>query len=420
MTNSHGWIRKRRRLIRCAGWTASIALAGVTSAILWFGPTQQFWVPPILIFVTAALWHPWMKREGGVPVLIYHSVTRDGAWLPGSRNIAVSPELFGQHLETLRTMGCTVLRTAELVEARRVGRPLGKRPVVIHFDDGYLDNWVAALPLLKRYGFPATLFVSTDFIESGNDLRPNLDDIENGKISADDLQWAGYLNWAELSALQASGLVDIEAHGVDHGRVVTGPRTVDVLTHENWRRHAWMQWRHMPGNKSGWFRDSAPRFEPLGTPVPQSASALAARSWDAQGRETQAAYENRVATDLSTAKRTLETNLANRIQFFCWPFNETNDKAHELALKAGFVATTGGNGENRPGEDPTIISRYHVVASAFGWSQSILDGLLFRARVRLYHGNYYWGLLVIPLNAAERIYGRFAGLVGRIRFGKRK
>src|SRR5690606_31029428 len=47
------------------------------------------------------------------------------------------------------------------------GAPLPKKSVLITFDDGYLDNWVYAHPVLKRYGMSAVLFAITGFIGEG-------------------------------------------------------------------------------------------------------------------------------------------------------------------------------------------------------------------------------------------------------------
>jgi len=398
-------------MIRCGGWLASLAVTGVATTLLCSGTTQHCILGIVLFGLGLTLWHPLMKQEGGVPVLTYHSVTDDGSWFPWSENISVPPELFERNLESLKRMGCTVLRTDELVAARKTGRPLGERPVVIQFDDGYLDNWVAALPLLKRHRLPATVFVPVDFVEPGNELRPTLDDVDCGRLNAAELTWNGYLNWAELKAMRASGLIDVEAHGVGHGRVATGNETTGILTKENWRRHAWLQWRHMPGNKSHWYRGEYPPLAPLGAPVPRSASALAARSWSCEGLETQAAYEERVSTELRQAKRILENELDSTIRFFCWPFDETNDTARELALKAGYTATTGGEGENRSHEDPAIISRCHVGAGVLGRPCLLLDNFVFCARVRLFQGNYYWGFLVIPLDLVRRAREVFARLL---------
>lgn len=403
MIESHGKDRRRRRIFLCVGWSVSVTGAVAVAAVLCSASSENYGIAATLVVVTLAVWHRWMKREGGVAVLIYHSVTAAGEWLPWSNEISVSPELFEEQLAALKKMRCTVMRTSELVEARQAGQPVGRRPVVIHFDDGYLDNWVAALPLLKQADQPATIFVSTDFVELGNTLRPTLDQLESGQVDASQLRWDGYLNWAELREMETSGLMDVECHGVDHGRVPVGPASEDILTEENWRRHAWMQWRHMRGSKSNWYRCNTPPFEPAGTPVPLSAPALSARAWIGGRTEDQETYEERVTDELRTSKRILEQRLGKVVRFFCWPFNTTNARAHELALESGFVATTGGDGENRPGEDASVISRFHVNAGILGRSSVAFDTFIFRANVRLLQGNYYWGVLILPINFVRRL-----------------
>jgi peptidoglycan/xylan/chitin deacetylase (PgdA/CDA1 family) len=42
------------------------------------------------------------------------------------------------------------------------------RPLAITFDDGYLDNYTQAYPLLKEFGVPATIFIATNFMDSKN------------------------------------------------------------------------------------------------------------------------------------------------------------------------------------------------------------------------------------------------------------
>ncbi|MZQ82494.1 polysaccharide deacetylase family protein [Paenibacillus sp. 5J-6] len=67
-----------------------------------------------------------------------------------------------------------------------------EKPVLLTFDDGYLDNYEKAMPILAKYGFPATLFVSPGMTEQD-----------------------GYLNWEQIKKMQARGW-DIQPHGMSH------------------------------------------------------------------------------------------------------------------------------------------------------------------------------------------------------------
>lgn len=76
----------------------------------------------------------------------------------------VSPERFQQHLGFLRKNHFNVITLKEFVDAKRNGRSLPARTTVLTFDDGYENNYTNAFPLLKQYGYPATIFMVSDFI----------------------------------------------------------------------------------------------------------------------------------------------------------------------------------------------------------------------------------------------------------------
>jgi peptidoglycan/xylan/chitin deacetylase (PgdA/CDA1 family) len=96
------------------------------------------------------------RREPHVLVLLYHRIA--AADTPDPWGLCVGQSRFREHLEVLQRM-------ATVIPLRHVGdlrnRDRGKRVVALSFDDGYLDNLHAALPLLERFGAPATFFVPT-------------------------------------------------------------------------------------------------------------------------------------------------------------------------------------------------------------------------------------------------------------------
>ena len=97
----------------------------------------------------------------GAVILMYHRVT-DLARDP--YQLAVAPEHFTQHLNHLQRT-CSVLPLPDLIEALRA-KTLPPRAVAITFDDGYIDNYCEAYPLLKAAGLPATIFVASGKIDS--------------------------------------------------------------------------------------------------------------------------------------------------------------------------------------------------------------------------------------------------------------
>src|SRR5262245_54886386 len=72
------------------------------------------------------------------------------------------PDTFEQQMRFLKSC-YTVLSLAELV-SRSMRGDVPERAVAITFDDGYRDNYEYAFPILKKYQFPATIFVATGAI----------------------------------------------------------------------------------------------------------------------------------------------------------------------------------------------------------------------------------------------------------------
>jgi peptidoglycan/xylan/chitin deacetylase (PgdA/CDA1 family) len=322
-----------------------------------------------------------MRRRGGVPIIVDHSVSPAPAWLPWADNISVRPDTFRRHMQILRRSGWNVIATRELVEARRAGRALPPRSVVLHFDDGYLDNFQIAMPILREAGFPATCFVSADFIEPGSAVRPTPG--PGGQPPP------GYMTAEELRAMDADPLFEIAAHGLDHSRIPVGPRVVARLAASDWRLHAAYVWAWQRGSKARWFEAETPAPLAFGDAIHESDSALCGRWWRPDGQETDVERAARVTASLTTARERLEAILGRPVDLLCWPFDRWTDASRAAARAAGFRTVTGGRGENLPDEDPDLLSRVHIHDHAFGGGNLWLEEIAFRARLALLSGNFY-------------------------------
>jgi peptidoglycan/xylan/chitin deacetylase (PgdA/CDA1 family) len=386
--------RKQERRRRVAQWATIMGAATVLALVVW-----QLWDSAIaalaIIGVAALLGHRGMIGPVGVPVLTYHSVSPDPSWLPWAQEIAVHPDTFERHLAMLRRMKCSVIGTRAYVAARLAGEPLPDKPVLLHFDDGYRDNWLHAVPALRRHGFAGTFFASLDFVEPGDAVRPP------------DGDESGYMTWAELRAIEDIPLLEVEPHGVDHARVPISDRIVGRVTADNWRRLAWLQWAATPGAKHDWFRHAQPVAVPIGSPVPESALALAAPQWRDGRREEMPAMEARIAGDLARCRTEFAQRIGRLPQIFCWPENAVGPEGRRIAAELGYRATTGGRGRNTVGEPPQIISRIHMGDRAIGIRIGALEALHLRAAVCLARGNHYWYLVIGPMNFLRRIVSRF-------------
>ena len=380
--------RKRRFGLGLIAAAAAFLLAAL--ALQQGGVWSWLWLGSLAcLFVM----HKAMIGPPGVAVLTYHSVSTRPGWLPWSQETAVSPETFAAHCDMIGTPGLLAISTDELVRMRAAGEHPRGDELVLHFDDGYLDNWLYAAPILEARGLPACFFVSLDFVEPGALVRtlPGTRDV------------SGYMNWAEIAEMQAVPGLEVEPHGIDHGRIPISDHAVDRLTADNWRRHAWLQWHGTPGPKHDWFRPDMPPSVPLGSPVPESGLALASRGWIDGRREEVAELEDRLREHLTLCQTVFAQRLGKTARIFCWPENKVGAEGRAVARDLGFAATTAGKGRNRADEPADVISRLHMGDRALGFRWLPAERLYFRASVRLAQGNHYYYALVAPMNLCRKL-----------------
>ena len=104
-----------------------------------------------------------------VPILMYHYVDSAAPAIDRlRRELTVPVELFDAQMAYLRDNGYTTISLGQLHANLSTGEPLPPNPVALTFDDGYLDAYTQAFPILKKYGHTATFFVVTDFINYKN------------------------------------------------------------------------------------------------------------------------------------------------------------------------------------------------------------------------------------------------------------
>ena len=93
-------------------------------------------------------------------------------------NLSVTPDNFRAQLTYLRDNGFNVIDLYDVIEAVVNDTPLPEKPVVLTFDDGYVDNYEFAFPILEEFGFEATFFVVTEFIDIGYDAYMSWEMVE--------------------------------------------------------------------------------------------------------------------------------------------------------------------------------------------------------------------------------------------------
>jgi len=160
-----------------------------------------------------------MKAAKAVPVLMYHHVS------PSPGLVTISPENFRAQMHWLAENGYTTIGCDDLA-AFLAGRQLTAKSVLLTFDDGYLDNYVHAHPVLAEFGLKASLFLVTGNIGAGSARActsrgtvPETpshtackDAIRNGHADA------VMLRWSEIDYMRNAGTFEFHSHTHTHTR----------------------------------------------------------------------------------------------------------------------------------------------------------------------------------------------------------
>jgi peptidoglycan/xylan/chitin deacetylase (PgdA/CDA1 family) len=126
-------------------------------------------------------------------ILQYHHFGED---TPPSTSVTMAQ--FRAHLDYLKRGGFTVLPVEEIVDRLRKGEPLPERCTGITIDDAYTSVYERAFPLLREYGYPFTVFVTTEGVDKGFD---------------------SYMTWEQMRAMLSGGAA-YGAHGHSHDYLV--------------------------------------------------------------------------------------------------------------------------------------------------------------------------------------------------------
>lgn len=154
---------------------------------------------------------PWdgTYRRIRVPILMYHYVSP----LPANadeyrRELSVAPEAFRAQMEYLFYQGYSPISMYQLDDALLSGTALPPKPVVLTFDDGYIDHFTNVFPVLREFGFTGTFFIITGVVDAND---PN------------------YVNWEQVQQMADAGM-SMEPHTKSH--ISLRERSYDTLIYE--------------------------------------------------------------------------------------------------------------------------------------------------------------------------------------------
>jgi peptidoglycan/xylan/chitin deacetylase (PgdA/CDA1 family) len=137
----------------------------------------------------------WVRDHYVVPILMYHhvGVPSDTKW----RLNTVSEKSFDYQLNFMKRHDFHVISFDDFITGTRLGQEFARNTVIIQFDDGYEDNYKYAFPILKKYGYPAIVFLTSDKIGD-----------------------PGFLTWDQVKEMEKSGFM-AGAHTRHHAYLPT-------------------------------------------------------------------------------------------------------------------------------------------------------------------------------------------------------
>jgi len=139
------------------------------------------------------------------PILLYHSID-DSMSL-----ISVSPSCFLQQMKYLKEKNYNTLTLTEYCQVLLTNQSFPPRSVVITFDDGFENNYRVAFPILSKFGFKATIFLTIDYMGKECSWERTID-----------IPKLPMMSWDQVEEMSESGM-EFGSHGNTHARLTDIP-----------------------------------------------------------------------------------------------------------------------------------------------------------------------------------------------------
>ncbi|MDD2240273.1 MAG: polysaccharide deacetylase family protein [Kiritimatiellae bacterium] len=279
-----------------------------------------------------------------VPILCYRNI---------SPVCGITPEEFASHLEWLTTHEWHSLPLDQAIDYVKGAPRPPPQSYVLTFDDCYLDNWVHAAPLLKKFGVCASFGVATAYLHDGpmhpdattpgTDLRglPVARDAWDRAIERNDP--SAFMNRTELRAL-----VEEQGHGL-FGHTHTHQacfRSDQPIERDPGDMHPGVRGIYLE------MRDGLPMY-PSGSAYAHNGFWPASTDVLLDSRLIERTTSERIEfclNEFTLCRERLEEITGTPSRAMSWPWGEYDDVAIESALLAGYEAALSMDcGANRPG-----------------------------------------------------------------------
>ncbi len=150
----------------------------------------------------------------GIRILLYHSIDDSGSV------VSTSLSSFERQMKYLKKNGYHTISLSNFASNVYTENKPSEKLLVITFDDGYRNNYFHAFPILKKYGFTATIFLATDYINSSakwvqRDFDLIFDRIFHSSINGEQTQT--YKGVSDVPLLTWDEIKEMSDYGIDFG-----------------------------------------------------------------------------------------------------------------------------------------------------------------------------------------------------------
>lgn len=285
-----------------------------------------------------------------VNIIAYHRVVADigKAEKESIYGTVISAASFRKHCELLRkSFDVVSLETAMyfLDGERKLSRPLA----VITFDDGYLDFYEEAFPILNEFGFPATVFLPTDFIG------------QKTPLAHDRLYWlikqAVENDVSMKNAFTKAGVAKDFAEKLSSQKDVLKLTDFIVFLPNELREKIIFEMEQALGNG---FENYPPEYQLLTWEMVREMSRKGISFGGHTAHHVILPLEDfsQMEAEIATSKQNLETQLGDKVLSFAYPNGEYNPQIKKLVAQAGYkIAVTTEKRINQTGADLLSLGR---------------------------------------------------------------
>jgi len=317
--------------------------------------------------------------------LYYHRVG------PVRENLSIPPEIFQSQLEALSKNGYRAISLQDLISFLSGNQLKVEKPIIFSFDDGFLDYYLFAHPLLEKFRMSSVVFLVTDWVNDELGIRKEFPAEMAGFDSNQSIRAAlrgdrrMFFNWETARELAKSGIVEFGSHTCTHKLAFRSGRIRRFIMSDraHWKYEQVYGGKVRPGYPI-FERASAAAvrcFEPGKDIIERLAEFCRQRSGNDRKQmeaelfrraaelgplgdfESEEDARARITRELEISREIIEGQLRVPCPSLCWPFGDYSELSLEIAANAGYkIGFSTERGVVRKNDNPLALKRYRVEA----------------------------------------------------------